>query len=118
MNRRIITLFLILSIFLVAASDAQSEGYVIATIRIAYPVVLGEKSVIVLGIKGRSESYIVRTVDAPKFGLLKPETAASRDRDKMAEELTAVKGWRVKLTLENPDKREIRVIGLERLPDK
>ncbi len=96
--------------------------YITGIVRTARPVVFAGKSAILLSLKGRSETFIVRTVDAPKFGLLKAETAAAApDKEKMEKELEAVKGWRVKLAVEfagDQEKREHRVKTLERLPEK
>ncbi|MCX5891693.1 MAG: hypothetical protein NTW80_01765, partial [Deltaproteobacteria bacterium] len=85
------------------------------------PVVFGDQSAVLLSLKGRPETFVVRTVDAPKFGLLKPETAAAPDQAKMAKELAAVKGWKVKMAVapkKDTKDQEYSVQSLEKLPQK
>jgi hypothetical protein len=111
-----------LALILLVSALAYAQALMInGTIQNLRPVVFGDKSAILLSLKGRSETYVVRTVDAPKFGLLKPETAAAPDQAKMAKELVAAKGWMVKLAVApkpNTKPQEYAVQSLERLPDK
>ena len=109
-------------IFLASAlAQAQQALFINGTIQDIRPVVFGGESAVLLSLKDRPETFVVRTVDAPKFGLLKPETAAAPDQAKMAKELAAVKGWKVKLAVE-PKKdtkgQEYAVRSLEKLPGK
>lgn len=111
---------------------AGSALVIYGKIKYAHPVVLGNRSAILLYLQDRDEAFTVQTADAPKFGLLTAATAASipPDAAKMAEELKAVIGWRVKMELEAPTPEEIqgakqgnpisefRVLSLRRLPEK
>lgn len=120
MLKRVFGLCLVL-IFLGTAS-AYAQVYLISgTIQNLRPVVVGAKSAVLLSLKGRPEIFVVRTPDAPKFGLLKPETAAAPEQAKMAKELAAAQGWRVKLAVEpkkDTEGKEFTVKSLERLPEK
>ena len=120
MRRKVFGLSLAL-IFLVAAIAHAQVLFIKGTIQNLRPVVFGDKSAVLLSLKGRSETFVVRTVDAPKFGLLKPETAAAPDQAKMAKELVVAQGWQVKLAVElkaNTKDQEYAVQSLERLPGK
>jgi hypothetical protein len=111
---------LCLALIFIVSTLAYAQVYFISgIIQNLRPVVFGEKSAVLLSLKGRTEIFVVRTPDAPKFGLLKPETAAAPDQAKMAQELEAAKGWRVRLSVE-PKKgtKEFTVKTLERLPEK
>ncbi len=120
MTRKVTGLGLILFLSWVMVSNAQTPAYINGTINKARPVVLGQKSAVMLSLQGRSEAYLVRTADAAKFGLLTAETASgSPDAEKMAAELAEVKGWQVKLGIKpTGDKKEFRVTSLERLSGK
>lgn len=120
MLKRIFGLCLVL-IFIVPASAYAQVYFIKGTVQNLRPVVFGEKSAVLLSLKGRTEIFVVRTPDAPKFGLLKAETAAAPDQAKMAEELAAAKGWRVRLAVEpkkDSEGKEFTVKTLERLPEK
>jgi hypothetical protein len=120
MLKRIFGLCLV-SIFLVSASAQAQVYYISGTVQNLRPVVFGKQSAVLLSLQGRSEIFVVRTLDAPKFGLLKPETAAAPDQAKMAQELATAKGWRVKLAVEpkkGAEGKEFTVKTLERLPEK
>lgn len=109
-----------LVLIFVASAYAQVLQ-ITGTIQDLRPVVFGNQSAVLLSLTGRSETFVVRTVDAPKFGLLKSETAAAPDQAKMAKELAAARGWKVRLSVE-PKKgtkgQEYAVHSLEKLPQK
>jgi len=110
-----------------AAAEAQTKAKkpltlnITTEIRNARAKVFGQKSAVLLYLKGRPETYIVKTADAPKFGLLSQELADQPDQAKMNAELEKVKGWKVKITLEplkEKGSKEYRVLKVERLPEK
>ena len=108
-------------IFIVSAIAYAQVFFINGTIDNVRPVVFGDRSAILLSLKGRSETFVVRTVDAPKFGLLTSESAAAPDQAKMAKELVVVKGWKVKMAVElKPDTKgqEYAVQFLQRFPGK
>lgn len=111
-----------LALIFIASAIANAQVlFIKGTIDNLRPVVFGDQSAILLSLKGRSETFVVRTMDAPKFGLLKPETAAAPDQAKMAKELVVVKGWKVMMAVElKPDTegRDYAVQSLQRLPGK
>jgi hypothetical protein len=121
MTKKIIGLGLVLLFGMVVAALAQNIS-IAGKIKNLRAVVFGDKSAILLQLEGRPETYQVVTADAPKFGLLKPATAAGApDQGKMQQELDAAKGWKVKLTVtpkEGSKGKEFRVKALEKLPSK
>lgn len=117
-----ITICLILTFAWVQiAGAADTCGSISGTIRNARAVVYGDKSSVLIKLQGQSETFVIRTADAPKFGLLKPKTAASLDKDLMQPELDAAKGWKVKLTLTSEvdaSSLQFRVQNLERVSEQ
>ena len=108
-------------IFIVSASAYAQVYFINGTVQNLRPVVVGEQSAVLLSLQGRTEIFVVRTPDAPKFGLLKPETAAAPDQAKMAKELAAAQDWRVRLAVEpkkGAEGKEFTVKTLERLLEK
>ena len=107
MTKKAIGLCLVLFFGVVVAAYAQQVS-IAGKIKNLRAVVFGDKSSILLQLEGRAETYQVLTADAPKFGLLKPETAAAApNKDKMQQELDSAKGWKVKLTI-IPKRRQQR----------
>jgi len=121
MLKKIAGLCLVLIIATAGAAQAQKTLNINGVIQNLKPTVFGDKSAIMLFLKGRPEIFVVKTADGPKFGLLTPATAAKPDEGKMATELNQAKGWKVRLTVEpprDPQSKEYRVTALERLPEK
>lgn len=109
-----------LVLIFVASAQAQVMQ-ITGRIQDLRPVVFGNQSAVLLSLQGRPEIFILRTVDAEKFGLLKPATAAAPNQAKMAKELATAKGWKVRLRVE-PEKdtegQEYSVQSLEKLRQK
>lgn len=118
MLKKMIGLCLVLAFLFAPAAYAQKEPLTITgTIKSVQPVVSGSKSALLLHLEGRSETFVVRTADAPKFGLMKAETVSSgAEFGKMLEDLDKAKGWKVKLSAVAKEGKEWEVKSLERLP--
>jgi len=122
MLKKVLSLCLVLTLVVVWAVQAQKTEVITGTIQNVTPSVDAGKSEILLNLQGRPETFLVRTADAPKFGLMKAETVSSgAEFGKMLDDLDKARGWRVKLTCVptgNPQGPQFLVQSLERLAGK
>ena len=117
---RFISLSLALACVVIFTACGSKSNVITGTIKDVQAYQAGNQLAFAVKLEGRPETFTIHSSDVYKLGITKIEnTSSPAELMRMMNDITAIKGWKVKLTCEKTDKQqspEYLVKTLEKLP--